>query len=105
MLINPCFELWEIILAVRAFQICILDDGESGTAAPVNPRAIMLRLFGCLADAFGGVEHLHGLSDIWQAFKSQNCQGDRTDAVQDLATCGSLHAEASLSRNCLASNS
>ncbi|EGH26662.1 hypothetical protein PSYMO_36453, partial [Pseudomonas amygdali pv. mori str. 301020] len=22
MLINPCFELWEIILAVRAFQIC-----------------------------------------------------------------------------------
>ncbi|EGH27077.1 hypothetical protein PSYMO_38538, partial [Pseudomonas amygdali pv. mori str. 301020] len=32
-----------------------------------NPRAIMLRLFGCLADAVGGVEHLHGLSDIWQA--------------------------------------
>ncbi|RMP46800.1 hypothetical protein ALQ21_200055 [Pseudomonas savastanoi pv. glycinea] len=39
MLINPCFELREVILAVRAFQICIFDNGETGTTAAVNPSA------------------------------------------------------------------
>ncbi len=48
MLINPCFEVWEVILAVGAFQVGIFDDGETGITAPVNPSATLSLLIGCL---------------------------------------------------------
>ncbi|KPW82926.1 hypothetical protein ALO92_101691 [Pseudomonas congelans] len=47
MLINPGFKVWEVILAVGAFQICIFDDGETGATAPVYPSATMSLLIGC----------------------------------------------------------
>ncbi|KUR47915.1 hypothetical protein PSTA9_01422 [Pseudomonas syringae pv. tomato] len=102
MLINPCFEVWEVIFAVGAFQICIFDNGETGLTAPVDPSVTLSLLNGCRRH--GATCDARITLQLGQQ-KRRYSQGDSTDAEEDLPARRSLHAEASLSRSCFASSS
>ncbi|EPN74367.1 hypothetical protein A233_18562, partial [Pseudomonas syringae pv. actinidiae ICMP 19097] len=75
------FEVWEVILAVGAFQICIFDNGETGLTAPVDPSATLSLLNGCRREgATCGARITLQLGKQ----KRRDNQGGSTDAVEDL---------------------